>query len=178
MSTSDSSSATVWKSIAAGAVGGLAASFTMNQFQALLSTASQALTPQEEKRKSSEQESSSQDDDATVKTAKAISSTLFDHELTEDEKKWAGPAVHYALGTTLGALYGGLAETFPAVAAGYGTAYGTAVWLGADELAVPALGLSQPPTKYPLSSHAKSLVSHLVYGLVTALTRKLILPND
>ncbi len=80
----------------------------MNQFQATVNAASEAVASQEK-----EQHSSSLDDDATVNTAKAISKHLLNYELTDDEKKWAGPAVHYALGTTLGAVYGGLAKAFP-----------------------------------------------------------------
>ena len=159
-----------WKSMAAGALGGLAASFAMNQFQAMVTAASKAVASQDK-----EQQSGSLDDDATVNTAKAISKHLLNHELTDDEKKWAGPAVHYALGTTLGAVYGGLAEAFPTVTVGLGTAYGTAIWLGADEIAVPSLGLSQPLSETSLGSHAQALASHLVFGLVTALTRKLVL---
>ncbi|MGC2658724.1 MAG: DUF1440 domain-containing protein, partial [Bryobacteraceae bacterium] len=113
-------------------------------------------------------------DDATVKAAKAISTSVFHHELSNDEKKWAGPAVHYGLGTALGAVYGSVAEC-SAVQAGAGAAYGTAVWIGADEIAVPVLGLSEPPTKTPVSGHAMALASHLVFGLVTHFTRKLVL---
>jgi hypothetical protein len=36
---------------------------------------------------------SSQDEDSTAKTASAISEGIFCHDLTEDEKKVAGPAV-------------------------------------------------------------------------------------
>ena len=151
------------KSVVAGTAGGLIAAFAMNQFQALLSTVS------------GQQESNSEDEDATVKTAKAISQTFFSHELTDDEKKWAAPAVHYGLGASLGAVYGALAETVPVTTTGAGTLYGTAVWIGADEIAVPAFGLSKGPSETPLSSHASALASHLVFGLVTGLTRKLIL---
>ncbi len=139
----------VWKSVAAGTVGGLVAAFAMNQFQSLLKAAS------------GQRESSSQDEDATVKTAKAISQTLFAHELTEDEKKWAGPTVHYSLGASLGAVYGALAEATPIATAGAGAAYGTAVWFGADEMAVPAFGLSKGPAETPLSAHLSALASHL-----------------
>ncbi len=152
----------IWKSVAAGTVGGLVAAFAMNQFQSLLTAAS------------GQPKSSSQDEDATIKTAKAISQTLFAHELTDDEKKWAGPAVHYSLGASLGAVYGGLAETAPISTAGAGTAYGTAVWFFADEIAVPAFGLSKGPAEFPLSTHLSALASHLVFGVVTGLTRRLI----
>ena len=58
---------------------------------------------------------------------------------------------------------------------GAGTGYGAAVWVGADEIAVPLFGLSGPPDETPLSGHVKALASHLVFGLVTHLTRKLVL---
>lgn len=170
----------VWLGIAAGACGGLVASFAMNQFQSLLSEASKAVSSDQEKQQSEQQqqqqsESSESSDNATVMAAKAISSTVFNHELTGEEKQWAGPAVHYGLGTTLGAVYGVLAEVLPGSTVGAGTLYGTAVWLVADEIAVPAFGLSQPPTETPASSHLTAWASHLVFGLVTDLTRRLVM---
>ncbi len=164
----------LWKSVAAGALGGLAGSFAMNQFQSLVSFASKVMSGQQGNGQPESPESS-QDDDATVKTAKAISEMLFHHRLAQDEKKWAGPLVHYSLGTILGAVYGVLAETVPVATSGAGAAYGTAVWLSADEIAVPVLGLSQSPGAYSLSSHANALAAHLVFGVTTELTRKLIL---
>lgn len=53
--------------------------------------------------------------------------------------------------------------------------YGAAIWLGADEIAEPLVGLSGPPTDTPLSGHVNALASHPVYGLVTHFTRKLVL---
>ncbi len=160
----------LFKSVAAGALGGLAASYVMNQFQALVSAAS---TPNSTGKNSSEQS-----DDATVKTARAISESLFDHELTAAEKLWAGPAVHYGFGTMLGALYGACADRFPGIAAGGGTLYGTVVWLVADEVGVPAVGLSGPPSETPLSGHANALASHLVFGVVTASVRRILLQKS
>jgi putative membrane protein len=169
----------VRKSIAAGAIGGLVASLAMNQFQLAVSAVSESIAKKERERKGQpepepQQKPESSGDDATVKTAEAISAAVFHHELTEDEKKWAGPAVHYGLGTTLGAIYGGLAPCTPVKEAA-GTAYGAAVWVVADEVAVPLFGLSGPPTETPLSGHVRALASHLVFGVVTHLTRKLVL---
>jgi putative membrane protein len=149
----------VWKSTLAGAAGGLVGSLAMNQFQALVTE---------------EPQSSSGGDDATVKTAQAISHRVFDHNLTKDEKKWSGPAVHYAFGALAGALYGLLAETVPGVASGGGTVFGAALWLAADEIGVPAFGLGHSPLKTPASSHIKALASHLVFGLTTGLTRQTV----
>src|ERR1700678_440275 len=50
-----------------------------------------------------------------------------------------------------------------------------AVWAIADEIAVPALKLSKPPTDYPVSTHASALAAHLVYGISTALLCREIL---
>ena len=164
----------MWKSVAAGALGGLIGAFAMNQYQSLVSSAKTALSERSgASNDSGEQQSSSQDEDATIKTAKAISAGVFNHELTDEEKKWAGPLVHYGFGTTLGALYGFASETVPAAEAGLGSAYGAAVWLVADEIAVPAFGLSKPATETPLSSHIDALIAHLVFGVATALTKKL-----
>ena len=39
------------------------------------------------------------------------------------------------------------------------------LWLGADEIMVPALKLSPPPADSPMKTHICGLASHLVYGL-------------
>jgi uncharacterized membrane protein YagU involved in acid resistance len=138
----------------------------MNQFQAVWAKAEKKLKP------------SSPDkggEDATVRTAEGISKTVFHHELTAREKKWAGPAVHYAFGGLVGAVYGAMASSTSLAVAGGGTGYGSAVWLLADEIGVPAAGLSGPPAKTPPIKHVQAWASHLVYGLVTEGTRRAIL---
>jgi len=155
----------VW-SIVAGAAGGVAAAFVMNQFQAVWARAEKKLSPSSDKKNG---------DDATVRTAAAISKTVFHHELTASEKRWAGPAVHYAFGGLVGAVYGAMASSNRMAVAGGGTGYGSAVWLLADEIGVPAAGLSGSPAKTPLRKHLQAWASHLVYGLVTEGTRRAIL---
>ena len=46
----------------------------------------------------------------------------------------------------------------------------TAVVLAAHEVAVPALNLSSNPLKEPIQDQIAEFVSHLVYGISTALT--------
>jgi hypothetical protein len=163
----------IWKSAAAGAAGGLAGSLAMNQFQAAVKAVSRSMSKlRDEDVHEAKQESGG--DDATVKAASAISITFFQHDLTSDKKKWAGPAVHYGLGTMLDAVYGALAP-FSRVSVGAGVGYGAAVWLAADEVAVPLAGLAQAPTKTPVSSHISAAAAHLVFGVVTHFTRKLLL---
>jgi uncharacterized membrane protein YagU involved in acid resistance len=90
------------------------------------------------------------DEDSTVKTASAISQAIFHHGLTDAQKERAGPAVHYAFGTAMGALYGVLANRRDSRRLGWGLPFGAAIWLGAHVITVPALGLSKPITRQAL----------------------------
>ena len=172
------------KGTVAGLVGGLVASWTMNQFQAVWSKAAegfekphgaQSMQPSEGSNavQSSDQTKEDQDD-ATVKAAKAISEGAFGHRLKESEKKPAGAAVHYAFGSATGGLYGAAAEMAPQITTGLGLPFGAAFWVVADEGAVPLLGLSKGPTEYPVSTHFYALASHLVYGLTAEMTRRAV----
>ena len=165
------------KGLVAGLVGGLVASWAMNGFQALTSKLADEIERaqgEQGKKKSESGGEQKEGDDATVKAATAISEGVFDHKLTKSEKKVAGPAVHYAFGTATGGFYGALAEVAPVVGVGAGLPFGAVFWLVADEAAVPALGLSKPPTEVPLSTHAYALASHFVYGLTTDLVRRAV----
>jgi uncharacterized membrane protein YagU involved in acid resistance len=157
-----------WKGLLAGLAGGLTASWAMNQFQRVWSAIQRAREDTESPRP----DSNGQEDDATVKAARAVSTAVLRHDLTEDEKRWAGPLVHYAVGTAVGGLYGAVAENTPQVTAGGGLPFGAVFWATADETAVPLLGLSKPPREYPVSVHLYALASHLVFGAVAELVRR------
>ncbi len=169
----------LWKGLAAGVAAGFVASWTMNQFQALWSKLAEgfekphgAQSMQQGSPSQPPNRNDEEDDNATEKLASAISETVFDRELTESEKEKAGAVVHYGFGASTGAIYGAAAEVVPGVTAYSGLLFGAAVWAVADEAVVPALGLSKPPTEYPLSTHAYALSSHLVYGLTTEVVRR------
>ena len=171
----------ILKGLAAGLVGGFVASWTMNQFQAAWSKAAegfekphgaQSMKPSAGGSPGQAQEQKENQEDATVKAARAISEGVFGHELKENEKKTAGAAVHYAFGTATGGLYGAVSEIVPEITSGAGLPFGAAFWLVADETAVPLLGLSKPPTEYPVSTHVYAFTSHLVYGLTAEVVRR------
>jgi hypothetical protein len=174
----------VIKGTIAGLVGGLVASWTMNQFQAAWSRATegfekphgaQSLQPSDNPNSAQSSDQNKEDqDDATVKAAKAISEGVLGHRLKESEKKPAGAAVHYVFGTATGGLYGAAAEIAPQVTTGLGLPFGLGFWMVADEGVVPLLGLSKGPTEYPVSTHAYALASHLVYGLTAEITRRAV----
>lgn len=79
----------------------------------------------------------------------------------------AGLAVHYVLGIVPGALYGALRGRVPHLDAGRGSAFGVGLFLIQDELLNTAAGLAGPPQDYPWQAHARGLLAHLTYGLVT-----------
>jgi hypothetical protein len=179
----------IWKGLVAGLAGGLVASWTMNQFQAAWTLATEGFekphgaqsmqptegpNPNETDDSSQSKEEKEHQDDATVETAKVISENVFGHELQESEKKSAGAAVHYAFGTASGGLYGAMAEVAPQVTAGMGIPFGAVFWVVADEVGVPLLGLAKGPTAYPVSTHLYALASHLVYGAAAEFTRRTV----
>jgi putative membrane protein len=175
------------KGAMAGLAGGLAASWVMNRFQAMMSKvlengqkphgaqSIQERTPNHEAAAELKQRGiDDPDDNATERTANIIAAKVLGQELSQVEKRNGGAAVHYAFGGMTGALYGAVSELWPRAAVCAGLAFGAAVWLTADEIAVPLLGLSKPARAYPLSRHAYALTSHLVYGVTTEAVRKLV----
>ncbi len=160
----------LWKGVVAGAVAGLAASWIMTQFQ----TGWNKMKQQRQTEPQSAQENEEKSEDATMKTAGAIARTTFGTELSKEQKQRLSPVVHYAFGTLMGATYGALSEEFKPMKSGWGTLFGTALFLGADEIAVPLLGLGSSPTESPLSTHLYAWASHLVYGAAVESIRRLV----
>ena len=179
------SESNVWKGLAAGVIGGLVGGFVMDQFQALWSRltgdekdSERAHSPKQAGHKldDGQEQTSSGDIDApaTVKLASAISEDVFDHDLSKGEKEAAGTAVHYGFSLVTGGMYGVMTELVPDASVGRGAPFGAAVWLLADEITVPLVGLSKGPSSYPISKHVYSLASHFVYGLATEATRRAV----
>ena len=151
----------------AGLIGGLAGAWTMNKFQAFVTKAKANCAGT-----SGESQNSEESDDATVKAAAWLVNSITGIRLSKEQKKMAGPIVHYGFGAAMGALYGTLAEHKRQVNPAHGALFGTSLFVGADEIAVPSLRLSQAPTESPLSVHATALGAHLVYGLTTEAVRR------
>jgi putative membrane protein len=163
-----------WKGLVAGVIGGLAATVVMSQFQAAWGKASDALRRDDPESYEEDQEL----EDATINSADKVAGAMG-YRLSRKGKKKARPIVRYAFGSAVGAAYG-LANEFAPVGTNIlkpvlsGTGYGPAVFLGADEWVAPALGLSEPPKKSPISSHIYGWASHLVYGLTLEGVRRVV----
>ncbi len=159
------------KGILAGLVGGLIGTVVMTEFQNAWSKASAALSRRQGAVEQSSHEQP-QSEDATMKAAGKLAE-LVGAQLSYDQKKKLGPVVHYGFGTLQGAAYGGMIELFR-MQGGFAPAlcFGGALFALVDELAVPALGLSDRPGKYPFSAHLYGLASHLVYSVSTEVARR------
>lgn len=160
------------RGVLAGVAGGLLAAWVMNEWSAGpgAALAKQLETPEEQK----QVKANSDGEDATMKTADALATVAQGGKhLTKEQKEEGGPIVHYTYAALVGGLYGGLAEYSWLVRSGFGTTYGTALFVGGDLIAVPALGLSKPLSEFPASSFAGPLTAHLVYGATTELVRRI-----
>lgn len=156
------SSGNVARGAIAGLVGGLLAAGAMSVAHRVLSDLdSKAEAP------------SPKSEDPTIKVARAATS-LVGYTLAEHQKPRAGAAVHYAFGAVVGAIYGAVAEIAPIVTTAFGVPFGIGVWLGAHVIAVPAMGLSDPPTRQPVGKEAEEFGLHAVYGAVTEIVRRLL----
>ena len=159
-----------------GAISGLAATVVMTQFQNVWNKVSEEMQKPkaEEEAKPAHEEKKAQKEDSTMKAAGKISKEIG-RPLSREERKKAGPWVHYAFGISVGAVFGVAAEMQPETVRGLnpvlaGAAYGAAVFLAAHEIAVPALKLSSNPLKEPIPEQIAEFVSHLIYGIGMVLT--------
>jgi len=144
---------------ALGIAGGLAASLAMNLFQTGWSAVSKRLKPEDG-------DGGGGDEPSTVKAADQVAQATTGNPVPGDQRQAAGQAIHYGFGALLGGLYGATGTVYPAVRTGFGAPFGAAVWAVADEVAVPAAGLSEPPTRTPASTQVYALASHLLFGAV------------
>jgi hypothetical protein len=173
----------VLRGVITGATAGIAATLIMDQFLKLTSAGQKAVEKQMKlaqgespweiahEQAQQEQQSAQQEDSTEIlarKIAKATGKTLG-----KDKKKTAGRVVHYTFGTLTGIVYGVSAELVPEATTGAGTAFGTLLYLGADEVAVPAFRLSPPPDQTP-TDHLQHWAAHVVYGGSLELVRTLL----
>jgi hypothetical protein len=104
---------------------------------------------------------------APAQLAKRVSEGLFSRRVTKKQAPAVTAAMHWAYGTSLGALFGLVQSRARPPAALHGLAFGTAVWAWAY-LMLPALKIYEPIWRYPPKTLAVDLSHHLVYGLSLA----------
>ena len=163
------------RGIVAGIAGGLVAAWVMNEFMENLGPQIQKAVQGDDGGQTEQPQDGEKPDDATMKTADAVVATVTGgRHLSHEGKEKGGPIVHYAFGALMGAVYGAVAEELPSATVGFGTAFGAALFTGADLVAVPALNLSGSSGDQPVSALATPFAAHLVYGAATEAVRKLV----
>jgi hypothetical protein len=174
----------VLRGIITGAAAGITATLIMDQFFKLTSAGQKAVEKQiklaqgespweiAHEQVQQEQQAAQQEDSTEILARKIAKAT--GKSLDKEQKKTAGRVVHYTFGTLMGIVYGVSAEVVPDVTTAAGTAFGTLLFLGADEVAVPAFQLSPPPTKIHAKDHLQHWAAHVVYGGSLELVRSLV----
>ncbi len=163
--------------IAAGAIGGIVATWALDQYQegALEATRRAEDALDADPKLSRQQEDQMRDyQRAHAEAAHRISKSAFGKGLTRIQRRNAAPFVHYAVGALAGGAYGLTAEFLPAVRAGFGTGYASLLFLGGSEALLPWLNLGPKPQKVPAAAHAGGLSAHFVYGAVLETTRRVL----
>ena len=112
---------------------------------------------------------------APAHVGKRLVEGLFGVQLQPSRARLVNNATHWAYGVLNGAVYGVLAESLPRRRVGYGLPFGAAVWVG-DYVILPAAGLYKPIWEYDVKTLADDLSAHLVFGLATAATLRLLSP--
>ncbi|MGH9352975.1 MAG: hypothetical protein ACRD2G_12575, partial [Terriglobia bacterium] len=92
------------KGLVAGLVGGLVGTIVMTEFQKAWSKTAQAMSNGE-----ADGQGQQESENATMKAAGKIAH-IGGRELSHEQKKKAGPVVHYSFGTLQGAAYGAVTE--------------------------------------------------------------------
>jgi putative membrane protein len=161
----------------AGAIGGLAGTLVMNYVQRVwtISTggtpgSSAGLHDARDWQERSEGRNSNEE-------AALVVASLAGRRLTDRQLAIASVAIHFSFGASVGALYG-LSTEARRTNQHTGLGLGVALWLTADEIAMPVLRLSESTLRRPLEMHLQSLAAHLAYGVVTERVRRGLLPNS
>lgn len=119
----------------------------------------------------SEQDRKREDDarpGAPYAIAAAKAADLAGLTLTDKQHDRLALAFHYGLAVQWAPLYPLLRRRTSLRPVAAGLATGAAMSLIADEMMTPALEFSAPNCAYPLSTHLRGFIAHLVFGLGVA----------
>lgn len=84
-----------------------------------------------------------------------------------EQHEIAGVVTHYGIGIGPAIVYSLMRDKLPGDGPVKGLLYGLTLFLLQDEVVNAATGVGAKPREYPWQAHARGLVSHLVYGIVT-----------
>lgn len=91
-------------------------------------------------------------------------------EPSEERHAATGQAIHFAIGIAPAVAYAFARDKLPGRGVARGLMFGASAFLLQDELMNTMSGLGAKPKDYPWQAHARGLIAHLLYGVVTELT--------
>jgi hypothetical protein len=94
-------------------------------------------------------------------------------DLSDEQLERLALAFHYGLAIQWAPLYAVLRRRTSLGPVPAGLATGAAMSLIADEMMTPAMGFSAPNRAYPLATHVRGFLGHLVFGLGVAATTEI-----
>lgn len=159
-----------------GMAAGVVGTWAMNRFWSAL----QSLNGKEEEEGGQDRDGGEGNGDSTVQesapetAARLVYSTVRGVEPPAPVRLRLATRIHWAQGIAMGGTYGMTRGRAGGADISGGIVFGTALWVVADEVAVPLLGLSEGPAAHPPSEHLEGLGAHLVYGVATAVTAQLL----
>jgi hypothetical protein len=110
---------------------------------------------------------------APARFGKQMIERTLHRELPAEQARLTNNVVHWATGVGWGAVFGLVSGSMTSRRLWHGLAFGACVWLQSYAVLVPAK-LYQPPWKYDPKALAEDLSAHLVYGLGTASTFRVL----
>jgi putative membrane protein len=159
------------KGTLAGAIGGLAGTWAMSEAQRAWTCAVDGEVPESAagRHDARDWQERSEGQNSNEIAAQVVATRLIGRRLDRGELGVAAALMHYTFGATVGALYGAYAGR--RIHNGTGIGIGLTVWLLADEIAMPLLGLSNSTLRRPLEKRLQSIAAHIVFGMTIELTR-------
>ncbi|MBA2245736.1 MAG: DUF1440 domain-containing protein [Gemmatimonadetes bacterium] len=143
--------------VAKGALAGAAATWVMGQVTSYLY--------EHEDKQARRQEDEAREGKTAYGVAAEKAADAVGQDLSEEQRKQVGSALHWGLGAGAGAAYGALRGRVPGADLGNGLLFGAAFWVLIDEGANVALGLTPGPSEFPWQTHARGLAGHLAFGV-------------
>ena len=115
-----------------------------------------------------------EDAGAPAQIGRRLFEGLFQRELAGKHAALVNDVMHWAYGLAWAIQYGLLASSTPPRPTGRsGLAFGSVVWAG-DYVILPLANVYEPIWKYDAKTLADDLSAHLVYGVTTATTFRIL----
>lgn len=159
---------------AAGVIGGIAASFMMNQFDDI----TDRIAENREKRLSREEprlerrEENKSETPAPVRAADAVARNSMGRSLSQREKQATSTAAQYASASIMGGVYGAVLESAPHIAKRVGAPAAIVLFLF-SHVAAPGIGSRRRMIRRS-SGMGDAFAARVVYGATSATVRRVL----